>query len=87
MAQWDPGCAVTVEKEDGSGRAAMQAIAIGRMHGDGSSSRVVRPRATSTPWQCGHGGARHGGAGMAAVERKADGRRAGAIAERSRGDA
>jgi hypothetical protein len=67
-----------VEKEDGSGRAAAQAPAIGCMHGDDISSRVVRPRAASTLWWCGRGGAHHGGAGMAVVERKADERRAGA---------
>ena len=40
-----------------------------------NSSRVVRPSAASTPRQCNRGGARCGGAGAAAAERKAGGRR------------
>jgi hypothetical protein len=35
------------------------------------------PRAARRQWLCGHGGARRGGAGTAAMERKAGGRRGG----------
>jgi hypothetical protein len=37
----------------------------------------VRPRAVRRQRLCGHGGARRGGAGTEAVERKTDGRRGG----------
>jgi hypothetical protein len=49
--------------------------ARGARRGGDSNSRVVHPRAASTPQRCGRGGAHRGGAGAAAIERKADERR------------
>jgi hypothetical protein len=66
---WDPGCAMAMEKEDGSGRAAVRPPVIGRMQ---CPQWRQQQQSGSVASHSEH---------AAAVERKAGGRRAGAVAE------